>query len=326
MISTQSKKADATRGLPSPPVRDLDPDKVRYLEVRFPRKSGIRGEKRTTPTIERSAFYVPTDVLMRKVSFSESRLLRGVLVTQDIHALLKTALKDGRVGLRYGKDGLENDLSRQQIILYTMIIWKDYVLFYQRPQVTEVGKTERKYLGDKRLQGKVAVGFGGHKTLADFEHAVHNLMFVDELFPGLMPEMSNLVCLNIGFLNEIREELGIRTEDSRQLTLLGGFRDLRAKSKKDAVDVSYVHTAIVGVLELSHDVDGSVGVLRLPAHEVSAAWWVRLGNIKDELRKVRQSVEPWSEVLIREFLPHYARVKSVSQRKTHCHLPFGSQL
>lgn len=291
--------------------RDPEPRITRYFELAFPGTSAQKTAKAKThtPTRKRTALFVPTKTLTERVGFRPAPFSAGVQITHDVHPLLKTVFREGEIGQRYGRHGLERDLSRQQIIIYTLVVWNGKLLFYRRAKEQGASARERRYLGDERLRGRVSVGFGGHKTINDVEHATNQLLLLGELFPGLMPEMTNIVGLNSGVLYEVEEETGVRPSDIRRLMLLGGFRDLRERpTRATRIPVGHVHAAIAALVELKKETPITVGKLQFPAHEVADAWWVPVGRAMTEFKKHRHDMESWSEIMIREFLPRLRRV------------------
>src|SRR5260221_711735 len=99
--------------------------------------------------------------------FAGSDFDPSVWVTDEIEEVIKAVSLHAKIGLRnrLGKyKGLEIDPSRQQIILYTLVLDKDlkHILFYRRADAKNVPSTHRNELGDVRLRGKGSIGFGGH--------------------------------------------------------------------------------------------------------------------------------------------------------------------
>lgn len=258
---------------------------------------------------EKTSLYVPRDMLFTdKTNFRPSSLSKEVLVSRNIPEVLKVIFKHGDVAKRYGEGALEEDSGRQQIIVYTMVVCQNNLLWYQRsaPEVKKV----KKFVGDPRLQGRFAVGFGGHKTWQDIYLSREELVFLKDLLPAVQDEIGTILGLNRGFFNEVEEEIGISKDDIQYLKLLGAFYDKRIEDPLLAVQVGWVHTAIAAVLEVNPQ---TAQYLTFRTSEIAKAWWVPFAKVEKELKTKQEDwfkgkgpkVETWSEIMIKEFWEDY---------------------
>ena len=231
-----------------------------------------------------------------------------VLVTRNVPEVLKVVFKYGDVARRYGENGLENDPTRQQIIIYTMVTCQENLLWYQRS--SPEAKKGRKFIGDPRLQGRFTVGFGGHKTQEDISISREELIFLKGLLPAVQDEVGTVLGLNRGFFSEVEEEIGITRDGVENLKLLGAFYDKRIEDPLLPVQVGWVHTGIAAVLEINSRV---VSHLTFPTSEIAKAWWVPFSKVEEEMEK-RQGdwnrgkepkIETWTEIMIKEFWKDY---------------------
>ena len=268
----------------------------------------IANKKEKEPMIEKTALYVKTESLFDdRTGFVASSFSDQVLVTNKIGEVLKVIFKQGNVARRYGDGGLENDPTRQQIIVYSMVTCQNHLLWYQR---TSPNKQKGEFVGDPRLQGRFSVGFGGHKTREDITISREELIFLKDLLPAVEEEIGTVVGLNKGFFSEVEEEIGISREGIKDLTLLGAFYDKRIEDPLLPVQVGWVHTGIAAVLKVNPLV---MSRLVFRASEIAKAWWVPFGKVKQELEKRQENwakgvgpkVETWTEIMIEEFWKDY---------------------
>src|SRR6266446_8446407 len=115
-----------------------------------------KAQLRKYETRNKQALFVPTKQISRL--FQRSAFDPRIWVTDDVEKLLGVVSRSGRVGSRLPQKnykGLENDPSRQQIILYTLVLDRDlqHMLIYRRADKTTVPAAQLDELGDKRLRG-----------------------------------------------------------------------------------------------------------------------------------------------------------------------------
>ncbi|MDO8599857.1 MAG: hypothetical protein Q7R44_00385 [bacterium] len=265
---------------------------------------------------EKTALFVPKSILFEAAGFSQSSFSPDVLVTRDVTSVLATIFQHGAVANRYGAGGLEQDPTRQQIIIYTLVVCNEHLLWYQRATKENLKTVDPKHHGDPRLQGRFSVGFGGHKTRDDISIAEEELMFLKDLLPVIRGGLGRMLGLNHGFLQEAQEELGIKRHDLKDLALLGAFYDARFEDPFVDIQVGWVHTGVVAVIEVDPD---SLEHLTYKLREIADAWWVPLKDIQKELEKKQSDyaggqgpkVESWTEVVLREFWPDFLqKIKS----------------
>ncbi len=258
---------------------------------------------------DKTSLYVPTEFLFtQKTGFKPSSFSSNVLITRNVPEVLKVIFKYGSVSKRYGESGLENDPSRQQIIIYTMITCQKNLLWYQR--ATPEVKKSTKFIGDERLQGRFTVGFGGHKSYKDIGFSREELIFLRDLLPAIQDEVGTMLGLNHGFFREVEEEVGVSRVGVRDLRLLGAFYDKRIEDPLFSVQVGWVHTGIAAVLEVNAEFTDH---LTFRSSEIANSWWVPFDKVEKEL-KIKQGswlkgkgpkIETWTEIMIREFWKDY---------------------
>src|SRR3989344_3559839 len=220
--------------------------------------------------------------------------------------ILETIFKHGNIAKRYGENGLESDPSRQQIIVYSAIACQDNLLWYQRATPETAGTDRKKFLGDLRLQGKLSIGFGGHKTEDDIGLSKAELTFLHDLLPVIKDQLAILVGLNKGFFTEIEEELAINRGNIKDIRFLGAFFDERMEDPSIEVQVGWVHTGIATIIELDPE---TTTKLIFHTRETAKAWWVPFDKVFEDLNnKIKAAqqgkgplVESWTEIMIKEF-------------------------
>ena len=264
--------------------------------------------KEEQPIPEKTSLYVPTELLIsEKSGFVQSSFSPDVFITRNVPEVLKIIFKYGDIAKRYGENSLENDPSRQQIIIYTMVTCQENLLWNQRSSPNKKGK---KFIGDPRLQGRYAVGFGGHKTREDIVLSREELIFLRDLLPAIQDETGTMLGLKRGFFSEVEEEIGILRENIQDLKLLGAFYDKRIEDPILPVQVGWVHTGIAAVLEVD---PRTTNQLLFRSSEIAKAWWIPFGRVEEELEKRQNDwikgrgpkVETWTEIMIKEFWKDY---------------------
>ena len=279
-----------------------------HLNVPFPNKHHSKDKDK--PTKEKTALYVPRNELVKNNLFKSSSFSPKVKVTRNVTNILETIFKYGNIAKRYGENGLEMDPTRQQIIIYSVIVCQNNLLWYQRATPETAGTDRKKFLGDLRLQGKQSVGFGGHKTEDDIGLSNAELTFLQDLLPAIKDQLAVLVGLNKGFFTEIEEELGINRGNIKDIKFLGAFFDERLEDPSIEIQVGWVHTGIATIIELDPE---TTTKLHFHTRETAKAWWVPFDKVFEELNhkmKVAQQgkgplVESWTETMIKEFWSDY---------------------
>lgn len=274
------------------------------FSIKLPRPEEKYKKEEMLPA-EKTSLFVPKDKLVNEENgFGPSSFSSEVLVSKNIQSVLKTIFKYGDVAKRYGEGGLENDPTRQQVIIYAAVVCNGNLLWYQRPDLK--AELKKKFVGDTRLQGRFSVGFGGHKTEEDFSISRLELVFLKDVLSGVEKEVSTLLGLNKGLFSEVEEEIGLKRNGVKSLKLLGSFFDGRYEDPFVNVQVGWVHTGIAAILEVDKE---AVEYLTFRKSEVAKVWWVPFNKVLRELR-VREKdwqrgkgskVETWTEVVLKEF-------------------------
>ncbi|MBI4157860.1 hypothetical protein HY502_03370 [Candidatus Woesebacteria bacterium] len=266
----------------------------------------LENKKEVLPPHEKTSLFVPTRYLTElKVGFLPSSFSPQVFVTRNIEELINTISKHGDTAKRDGEDGLEMDPTRQQIIIYTMVICQEHLLWYRRAAKNE-SRDGVLVHGEPRLQGRYSVGFGGHKTKEDIVLSREELSFLRPGLGAIHDEVGTRLGLNRGLFTEVQEEISVGRDGIKNLQLLGGFVDKRIEDPSLKVQVGEVHMGIAAAMEVDPQV---VSTLTLRESEIAEAWWVPLDKAKAELEKRQKDweakmgpkVEGWSEILIKEF-------------------------
>lgn len=149
-------------------------------------------KKEALPSAEKTSLYVPTRYLTdEQVGFLPSSFSPEVFVTRNVRELLTAVFKHSDTAKRFGDGGLEEDPSRQQIIVYSFVVCQGQLLWYQR--------ADSKDHGDPRLRGKISVGLGGHKTREDISFSREELVFLGDLLPAIKDEVGTMLGINRGF-------------------------------------------------------------------------------------------------------------------------------
>ena len=144
----------------------------------------LETKKEILPLIEKTSLFVPTRYLSdNRVGFLPSSISPEIFVTRNIQELMRTIFKYGDTANRYGIEGLEEDSTRQQIIIYTMVTCQENLLWYKRSAKG----------GDPRLQGKFSIGFGGHKTKEDISFSREELVFLGPGLSAIKDEVGTLL-------------------------------------------------------------------------------------------------------------------------------------
>lgn len=286
---------------------DLASSKEFALKLPVPKKLG---KDELIPTKEKTALYVPKNELVKNSNFRPSTLSSKVKITRNITSVLETVFKHGNIAKRYGENGLEQDPTRQQIIVYSAIVCQNNLLWYQRATPASAGNDKQKFLGDTRLQGKLSIGFGGHKTEDDIGLSREELTFAQDLLPVLKDQLAVILGLNRGFFAEIEEEIGVNRGNIKEVKLMGAFFDERVEDPSIEIQVGWVHTGIAAFIEIDPETTKD---LRFRTRETEKAWWVPFKEVERDLETTMKqaqlgkgpNVETWTEIMLREFWPDY---------------------
>ncbi len=270
--------------------------KVGMLKLPITEDSQIPLEKRKARS-EKNALYIPAERL-EGFDFHPSTISPDILITRDIMPVIATVARWGEVGPRYSRDGilgLEEDQSKKQIILYSAVIANGQLLWYQRAG---------EQIGDERLIGKYSIGFGGHKTREDIHLTHAEQLMLGCMMPGFLDYLEVSLGTARGLFAEIEEELKVKQHDIKSVRMLGAFLDNRVTDPTVSVQVGWVHLCLPVVIELDPN---SIKKIHYLKDEIKRAWWEPLITVSDLLNQYQQklgvSVESWTEVMIREFLP-----------------------
>jgi predicted NUDIX family phosphoesterase len=199
----------------------------------------------------------------------------------------------------------KDDFSKQQIIIYTAILNKGYVLMYYRAR--EKDNQIVKVNVDPRLGGQYSIGFGGHTADKDRLEAILSIEGFKDLLPALFPELAMVMSTTKARVTEMYEELGLEPQDFKYLKLLGTFYLKFAPKqliKGSQESVHAVHTAVAAVAEINEQTIGDKS-LKLPRSEFGGAEWVKLTNLVKtftDIEKAGGTVEKWSWILAKDFL------------------------
>lgn len=240
-------------------------------------------------TGDRSALFVPTEDITG-LEFSPSQKTPNVRVTRNPESVLDAVFSERKFGNRRdtkGEKGLENDPSRQQMIVYTFITSGDSILFYRR-----AGQ------GDSRLSGNASIGFGGH---TEFDDAAEIATLVEKEESGEFVELKREdASLRLGIDRELTEELGL-TRDDIKLSLAGAFYEtFTEKELEDKIPVGAVHTCLIAIGQLESDVRR----ITLQDEEVALAEWVKIADIRSKLESLKSEgvgVDNWTDIGLNEF-------------------------
>lgn len=253
---------------------------------------------------EKTALFIPTRI-RNKIKFRKSKNFKDVFINNDEKSILKAITLNGDIKPRYTvgkKKGLEDDITKQQIIIYTVVINKGHVLLYWRAD-----KEKEKMNVDARLQGKYSIGFGGHTSDKDRMEVTLLLESFKDLIPALFPELAMVMSTTKARISELYEELGLEPNDFKSLKLLGTFFkkfDYKKHKRDEPIPVSAVHTGICAIAEINEKTIGKKS-LQLPKSEFGGAEWVKIKDLEKkfiDIEKKGGSVEEWSWILIKEFL------------------------
>jgi predicted NUDIX family phosphoesterase len=276
-----------------------------YFEIEFPLKHTVKVSDKLTR--EKTSLYIPTRI-RNKIKFKRSQYFKNVFVNHEVRSILKAIVLHGKIKHRYTvgkKKGLEEDVSKQQIIFYTVVIDQGYILMYSRAQ--EGGNTGGQVNVEPRLEGRFSIGFGGHTSDKDqFEVNLLIESFKD-LIPALFPEIALVMSTNKARINELFEELGLEPDDFKWIKPVGTFyvKDLpQAHKQKKQVSVQDVHTAICAIAEVNGNTIGN-RKLKLPKSEFGGAQWVKIKDLSKTFAKIEKAggqVEEWSKIVAKEYL------------------------
>ncbi len=268
---------------------------------------GGKIRKLAIPKAEKTSLYVPSTILLdKKNGFLNSAVIKGVLLSDKWRRILQVICLLGDFAPRYGRDGLEDDPSRQQIIAYAAITCGRKILLYQR---STPKSTDGKFVGDPRLQGRYSIGFGGHKMREDFLNAKNcHIASSDFWGEGLNTATNMALAVDTGLLNEVYEETGIVPSNIKKIKILGAFHDNRIEDKSLKVQVGWVHTGLAAFIELDRT---NVEKLRFRSSEVHNAWWYDISKINEVIKDLTKKyklgtgpkVETWTEIMVKIFVP-----------------------
>ncbi len=253
----------------------------------------------------KQALYVPTQKIAKL--FKKSTFDSHIWVTSDIDLLLQAISHYGKIGPRKAEGkykGLEGDPTRQQIILYTLVLDKDleHILFYTRSSPQSVSSSQINLLGDKRLQGKGSIGFGGHiEHIDQFQWKVLAL-----LIPGFYEQIRKTLSLEIARIREFEEELGINGTDLAHFFLATAFRQVYTKEElQEDIPVGAVHTCICAVAILdTQKLLAENRSLIFQKSEIASLEWIKVKELKKLLERFENDggeIEEWSQILIHLF-------------------------
>jgi len=270
-------------------------------------KVRVKSPETNKLTREKTALYIPTRI-RNQIKFSKSKHFDNVYLNHDVKAILKAITLHSKIKHRYSignKKGLEDDFSKQQIIIYTAILNKGYVLMYYRAR--EKDNQIVKVNVDPRLGGQYSIGFGGHTADKDRLEAILSIEGFKDLLPALFPELAMVMSTTKARVTEMYEELGLEPQDFKYLKLLGTFYLKFAPKqliKGSQESVHAVHTAVAAVAEINEQTIGDKS-LKLPRSEFGGAEWVKLTNLVKtftDIEKAGGTVEKWSWILAKDFL------------------------
>lgn len=258
-------------------------------------------------TREKTALWIPTSVRDR-LPFKPSKNFPNVSVLDDPVSLFSSVVHHGRFDRRYGEGGLEDNPTRQQIIIYSMVTVGDHILVYQRASTDDVQAEDTDKLGDSRLRGRVSVGFGGHTSANDHqEHMIENGILAT-LMPIVWPGVVLGTSLTRARLVELKEELGIPSEAIEDFKFLGGFFETFSEeelSDPKNIPVGSVHTGICGLVTLNPYVLRDAGLV-CQRTEIAAAQWYPKAEVIEAITAMKaqgRKVESWTDIVLNEFLP-----------------------
>lgn len=261
-----------------------------HFEIDVPGAKKYSG-KSSKPLTQKTALFIPTTILNKLPSIQAKSNERFVIYT-DVNSIVRSVLLHGKTGKRYGLRGLENDPTKQQLIIYNIVLSCDgkSVLMYQRNDK-----------GDERLHKNYSIGFGGHIEESDNKQ----LQTLALAFHLMYKEIAMTIALEEASQRELAEEIGINEEDT-QIQFVSAYREKYTqeevkKSKK--ISVHAVHTGILALAKLNSKRMQN-RTLKLPVEEFSAAEWVPLKGLKQRLAEIDSSgaqMELWSRFVINEF-------------------------
>lgn len=261
-------------------------------------------EKFVIPKEEKTALYIDEKILREKCKFAESKERPHVFHCHDTTAILNAVLNRSEVGYRYKGDqgGLENDLTKQQIVFYAAVFCKNQVVLYQRSSEKTVERPEQ-LIGDQRLEGKVSIGFGGHITAEDIKLSKAESLVIHKNLQGVSDVIGRSLGVSRSLYTEITEEIGVHEDQIFRSEILGAFMDRQGEIRQGIIPVSWVHLAVPLILELDPELTDE---LIFNSNEVGRAWWVPIHELLDKLRGYKSNpqveVEPWTEIMIEDYL------------------------
>ena len=240
----------------------------------------------------RSALFVSRENLL-DTGFKPSEKTPHVFVTRQPEEVLDAVNENRNFGSRNDFDGikgLENDPSRQQMIVYTLITSGDNVLLYRRASHGE---------GDSRLLGNASIGFGGHTGIDD----LRDIVILEESGDSSFIEADRHDgSLKNGITREIEEELKV-SRDQMDLKVVGAFYEEYTNEelqKMKDIPVGAVHTCIIASAELNLD----VSEIHLQSDEIATAEWVKMTELNDKIKFLKEqgiTVENWTTIGFEEF-------------------------
>jgi predicted NUDIX family phosphoesterase len=262
-----------------------------HLELSVPGAQKKLSQK-DMPRRERTALFVPTK-LIEKLPFHEAKTNKRFALCTDIHEIIRAILLHGKEGNRYGKHGLESDPTKQQLIIYTVILSADgkSVLLYQR-------STED---NDERLKKKYSIGFGGHIEGSDKK----SFYTLNLAFPLMYKEIALMFALEDATNRELSEELGITEEDS-EIHFIAAFREVfdLKKSPQSELPVEAMHTGVLAFAQLNSKRMQN-RVLRLPKESFADAQWIQINALEEKIHALQQEghlPEEWTKLVVTEFI------------------------
>lgn len=290
-------------------------DNEAYIHLSLPRDTAKKSS--SLPNREKTSLYIPT-AIRDQLAFTQSKQDKNFFVCYDMTAILRAISFYGDIGYRYdhaSEQGLEYDLTKQQPIVYTIVIAGGHLLFYRRAYETKKIKDEQ-IVVEERMRGKISIGFGGHTTGEDRRH----LTTLGILFPGIHPEIQTISALEQSQTAEWQEELGIGQNDIKIFRLLGAFHmkfGTEILKNPKTAPVEAFHIGICAVAELDEKRLAGRG-LYLPKNEIAEVQWVPLNQVKKTLRLYERrgaTIDLWTKYIAEEFLPMLEKSRKPAYRR-----------
>ncbi len=263
-------------------ARAIITDEYGLLEVPRYSRAPLARYRRTV----KRALYVPDKRIAHL--FKPTDFDPQLWVSADIDELIRAVSHYGRIGSRQAVGpykGLENDPSRQQIILYTVVFDRalKHILFYRRADSHSDAETKPAVTGDSRLRGKASLGFGGHIDQIDqFQWKVLSI-----LIPGFYQQIRRSLSLEVARIREFEEELGINGADLAHFFLAKAFRKVYTPAELQdlpEVPVHAVHICICAVAVLdTYKLAAESRPLIFRRSEIASLEWIKIVQLKQRI-------------------------------------------